>query len=204
MGTTNTTYTTSSIVGAEDLVYAKLITDEKTAKPTYGEVKPFCPFQNIKVDTSVDIATQWADNGAHAVQQKTGDTKVTMGTTAIPQDVIADILGLELKKGVIAYKADAISPYVAIGFRGKKENGNERLVWLTKGKFTVPSDEWKTGNDKAEFQEVDIEGTFVNRKHDKVFKIVGDTDDAEFASQYAPTFFDQVFDVEKLDEITTP
>ena len=191
----------SSIVGLENLVYATLTTDDSTGA-TYGTVKPFAPAITAKVDTSQETATQYADNGPVDVITQTGETKLTLTVTEIPQEVLADILGLELKKGVIAYKQDAVPPYVALGFTGVKSNGKRRMVWLTKGRFAIPSDEWNTKEDKPEFQNAEIEGTFIRRDFDKVFKIVGDEDVADFA-QFAPTFFDSVFDLSQLDSATT-
>lgn len=189
---------TSSIVGLENIVYAKLIEDNEQGVQ-YGEVKKFAPAITAGVETAQESATQYADNGPVAVATQIGETTLSLTVTAIPQEVLADILGQEKKRGVIAYKQDAVPPYVALGFTGTKDDGEKRMVWLTKGRFSIPSDEWNTKEDSPEFQPQEIEGTFIRRDFDRVFKIVGDTDEEEF-KELADTFFDEVFDVSQLGD----
>ncbi|MCY7869627.1 hypothetical protein MOB43_10110 [Bacillus spizizenii] len=190
----------SVIVGLENAVYAKLIKDEK-GNIQYGEVKPFAPAIQADVDTSSENTTVHADNGPVIVLSNIGETKLKFGTTEIPQDVLADITGQKLVKGVIVWRQDAVPPYVAFGFTGTKEDGNVRHVWLTKGRFGIPSTNYKTKEDKADAQTEEIEGTFVQRA-DKVFKITGDSS-VEGFEEYRDTFFNEVFDVSRLDETGT-
>jgi len=187
-----------AIVGLENLVYAKLETDEETGA-TYSEVKPFAPAITASVSTAQNSATQYADNGPIAVVTQIGETTLTLTVDEIPQEVLADVLGQELKNGVIAYKQDAVPPYLALGFVGNKVNDEKRMVWLTKGRFSIPSDEWNTKTDSPEFQNQEIEGTFIRRDYDRVFKIVGDTDEEGF-KPYEATFFDTVFDLDSMDD----
>lgn len=186
-----------AIVGLRDIVYSKL-TEDATAGATYGAVKPFAPAISANVNTSQNSSTQYADNGPITTVSQIGETTLGLTVDEIPMEVLADILGQTLKKGVIAFKQDVVAPYVAIGFRGTKDNGKERLVWLTKGRFSMPSDAFNTKTDSPEFQNQEVEGTFIRRKFDEVFKIVGDTDVTEF-EPYAPTFFNSVFDLSTLD-----
>ncbi|QDZ93858.1 major tail protein [Bacillus altitudinis] len=186
----------SVIVGLENLVYSDLTENGKSFE--YGEVKPFAPLCAAKVDTSTDSSTVYADNGPIIVLSSTGETKVTIETTEIPQDVLAHITGQKIVDGVIAWKQDAIPPYIALGFTGTKEDGNVRHVWLVKGRFSIPSTDWKTKEDKPEAQKESIEGTFVQRS-DKVFKITGDSSVKGY-EKYREKFFDQVFDITQLEE----
>ncbi|MGG3067181.1 major tail protein [Bacillus glycinifermentans] len=187
-------------VGLENLVYAKLIKDEK-GNIQYGPVQHFAPAISANVDTSNENSTLYADNGPIIVNSNTGETKVKIGTSEIPQAVLAEITGQKMVKGVIAWRQDAVPPYVALGFTGTKEDGNVRHVWLTKGRFGIPGTDWKTKEDKTDFQTEEIEGTFVQRS-DKVFKITGDSS-VEGYEEYRDTFFDEVFDVSKLDSSST-
>mgnify|MGYP001316093510 CR=1 FL=1 len=187
-----------AIVGLENLVYAKLLKDDATGVQ-YDTVKPFAPAITAEVETAQETATQYADNGPIAVVTQTGETTLTLTVDEIPLDVLADILGLELKNGVLIYKQDAVPPYVALGFTGNKANGEKRFVWLVKGRFSVPGEEWNTKTDSPEFQNQEIEGTFIRRDFDRIYKIVADTDIPEFAP-YKDTFFDTVFDPSVLDQ----
>lgn len=67
-----------------------------------------------------------------------------------------------------------------------------------KREIRIPSADWKTKEEKIDGQTEEIEGTFVQRA-DKVFKITGDSS-VEGFEEYRDTFFDQVFDLSKLDE----
>lgn len=187
-------------VGLENLVYAKLIKDEK-GNIQYGPVQLFAPAIQANVDTTSEMSTLYADNGPIIVNSNIGETKVKLGISEIPQDVLSDITGQKLVKGVIVWKKGVVPPYVALGFTGTKEDGNVRHVWLTKGRFGIPGIDWKTAEDKTDFQTEEIEGTFIQRS-DKVFKITGDSS-VEGYEEYRDTFFDEVFDVSKLDSSST-
>ncbi|KAA6447589.1 major tail protein [Bacillus swezeyi] len=190
---------TTVMVGLENLVYADLTENGKEF--SYGEVKPFAPACAAKVDTATDSTPVYADNGPIIVISSTGETKVTIETTEIPQDVLAHITGQKIVDGVIVWRQDAIPPYIALGFTGTKDDGNVRHVWLTKGRFSIPSIDWKTKEEKPEAQKESIEGTFVQRS-DKVFKITGDSS-VQGYEKYRNTFFDEVFDISKLDSSST-
>ncbi|MDV2683802.1 hypothetical protein RYX56_05695 [Alkalihalophilus lindianensis] len=190
----------SSMVGLRDLVYSVLDTDDKTGA-TYGEVKPFAPAISASVNTGQESATQYADNGPIDVITQTGETTLTVGTNEIIDEVLAEILGQTLTKGVIAYKQDVTPPWVAFGFKGTKANGEEKFVWLTKGRFSIPSNELNTKTQQPNFQDASITGTFIRRDYDEVFKITGDTDAEEFAD-FKDLFFEEVFDLSLLN--TTP
>ncbi|UOQ93415.1 phage tail protein [Halobacillus shinanisalinarum] len=193
----------SSIVGLKDLVYAPLL-DDSASGATYGEVKPLAPAITASTETAEETATQYADNGPIEVVSQIGETTITITASALEQAVLAEILGQEVRKGVIVYKQTATAPYIAIGFKGTKANGKNRNVWLLKGRFATPSDEWNTKADSPEFSNQEITATFIRRDFDEAFKITGDEEVTEF-DQYKGTFFDQVFDPAQLDVApTTP
>jgi phi13 family phage major tail protein len=184
-------------VGLRSLVYAKLLTDQLGGTATYSAVKPFSKAITAKVDTATSSATNYADNRPVSVVTQIGETTLTLTADELTQEVIADILGMELNKGVVIYKQTAKAPYIALGFIGDTDKDTEQVVWLTKGKFSVPSQSINTKTDKPDFQNPEITGTFVGRDADEVFKIVGDTGVTEFAP-YRATFFDTVFDPASL------
>lgn len=188
----------SSFVGLHQLVYS-IILEDTAEGTTYGDVKPFARAISANVATAQESATQYTDNGPTAVITQTGETTLTIGTPEVPDDVLCDILGQEMMGGVIAWKQEAIPPYVALGFIGDKENGAEKCVWLVKGRFTIPSSEINTKTNSPTFQDASIVGTFIRRNSDKVFKITGDTDNPDF-KPYRQGFFDTVFDYTKIGE----
>jgi phi13 family phage major tail protein len=187
-----------AIVGLRKLVYAKLLTDPLGGPATYDVVKPLAKAITANVETATNTATNYADNRPVSVVTQIGETSVTLTADELSQQVLADILGMELKKGVVSYKQTGKAPYVAIGFIGDTDKDTEQYVWLTKGKFNIPAGNYNTKTDSPEFQNPEITGTFVGRDADEVFKIVADTGVAEFAP-YKATFFNEVFDLADLD-----
>lgn len=190
-----------AFVGLKKLVYAKLTTDPLGGPPTYETVKPFAKAITANVETATNTATNYADNRPVSVVTQIGETTLTLTSDEISQEVLSDILGMELNKGVVIYKQTAKAPYVALGFIGDKDDDTEQYVWLTKGKFSVPSTNINTKTDSPEFQNPEITGTFVGRDADEVFKIVGDTGVAEF-EPFKASFFSTVFDPADLNTTT--
>jgi phi13 family phage major tail protein len=189
-----------AFVGLRKLVYAKLLTDPMGGPATYETVKPFAKAITANVETATNTATNYADNRPVSVVTQIGETTLSLTSDELSQEVLSDILGMELKKGVVIYKQTAKAPYVAIGFIGDTDKDTEQYVWLTKGKFSVPSTNINTKTDSPEFQNPEITGTFVGRDADEVFKIVGDTGVATF-EPFKATFFSDVFDLADLDAI---
>lgn len=182
-----------AIVGLRGLVYAPLLTDPKGGPATYGPVVPFAKAITANVETATNTATNYADNRPVSVVTQTGETTVSITSDELSQEVLAKILGQELKKGVVIYKQTAKPIYIALGFIGDTDKDTEQYVWLTKGKFSIPTGSYNTKTDSPEFQNPEISGTFVGRDADEVFKIVADTGDVTFAP-YKSTFFTDVFD----------
>ncbi len=182
-----------AIVGVRKVVYAELMTDPMDGPATYGTVKPFSKAITLNVQTATNTATNYADNRPVSVVTQLGETTVSLTTDEISQEVLADILGQELKKGVIAYKQTGKPKYIALGFIGDTDQDTEQYVWLTKGKFNIPTSNYNTKTDSPQFQNPEISGTFVGRDSDEVFKIVADTGNVDF-STYKSTFFTDVFD----------
>jgi phi13 family phage major tail protein len=81
-----------------------------------------------------------------------------------------------------------------LGFRAPLSGGGYRYVWLTKGKFSIPEDQYTTKGDKVEFQTKTIAGQFVTTENSKVWKYEVDSNDltdtaiidAWFSSVYKP------------------
>ncbi|TCP32186.1 phi13 family phage major tail protein [Scopulibacillus darangshiensis] len=183
----------SSIVGMKNLYYAKLTSDDDTGV-VYETPKKLAPAKSAKVTTASDSATQYADDGPVAVASQIGETQVEIGVTDIPLSIQADLLGQTLNsEGVIEFNQDVVAPYVALGFEGTKENGKRRFVWLYKGRFGIPDDDWKTKEDKTEFQEPTMSGNFIRRQFDKNFKAVGDEEATGFTSTIADAWYTKVY-----------
>jgi len=86
--------------------------------------------------------------------------------------------------------AGATPPYYAMGFKSAKRDGNDRYVWLVKGR-AQPLDEQFHTKEKAPTRQNDtISLTFIKRTKDDVFKYVYDT----VGGVAVPEFFEEVYD----------
>lgn len=178
----------SALVGLENLVYAKL-TDETTN--IYSTPVKIAPAINAKIKPKVNSAILYGDNKAVETVSALGEVEIELEVTDLPLEVQAAILGhdLDTATGVMTYNENDIAPYVAIGFKSKKANGNYRYVWLLKGKFEEFEDEYATTEDKVKFTTPKIKGTFVTRK-DGVWKYTADEDSGTVPVGFLSTVYE--------------
>ena len=172
-------------VGLRDLHYIKLKKDDdKGVEYDYGTGGTDKPKQiagaiNARISPTSNTATLYADDGPDEVATALGEITVELNVKDLPLDVQADLLGHTVTSGVMYRSADDVAPYVAIGFRSVKSNGKYRYVWLYKGKFNLPEQEYKTKEDTPEFQTPTITGTFVKRIYDDAWQAIVDEDDLD-------------------------
>jgi|APAga8741244001_1050109.scaffolds.fasta_scaffold18615_2 phi13 family phage major tail protein len=187
-------------IGLDKLVYALVTKDDETGY-TAGPVKSFAPAMSSNVNRNSSSTSLYADNGVKAVATSTGDTELELGTTKIPLPVQAEVLGHELRNGVLIRKKTDKAPYVAVGFRSENDDNSDKLVWLYKGKFQVPGQEFASKGESVEFQTRTITGKFASRDFDGVSDIEADTNNEELPDGLVDTWFNEVVDIADL---TTP
>lgn len=178
-------------IGCDHLVYALMTTeDSATAAPTYGEVKDAPGVISVNINPNASQETLFADDGPMEVATTLGNVEVAINKAELTPTNKADLLGHEIdSKGAVLYSDSDVPPWVAIGFRTLKSNGNYRYVWLYKGKFTDPEDNNETKGDSINFQTDTINGQFVkltkpitiNGKEKRLWKyeLDGDGEDAD-------------------------
>lgn len=183
----------SSIIGVENLVYAKLTTENPL---TYDTPKPIAPVTDIKITPKINSDILYGDNTAITSFSNLAEIDVELDLTDVPLQVQADLLGHEFDatKGVIKYNSKDIAPYVAIGFKSMKSNGKYRYVWLLKGKFQDIEESYSTMQDKVKFANPALKGTFYARMSDHLWKYSADEDEGYtggdsgwFTAVYTPT-----------------
>ena len=183
----------SSIIGVENLVYAKLTSENPL---TYDTVKPIAPVTDIKITPKINTDILYADNTAITSFSNLAEIDVELDLTDVPLQVQADLLGhqFDTTKGVINYNSKDIAPYVAIGFKSMKSNGKYRYVWLLKGKFQDIEESYSTMQDKVKFANPALKGTFYARYTDHLWKYSADEDEGYtggdsgwFTTVYKPT-----------------
>jgi phi13 family phage major tail protein len=164
----------SALIGLEQLHYA-ILTDGST--PTYTAPVLIAPVITAKITPKVNTDTLYADNTGVEIATTLGQIDIELDTSDVPLAVQAAILGhaLDTTKGVLSCTAQDKAPYVAIGFKALKANGNHRYVWLLKGMFEELSEEYATKEDKAKFSTPKLKGTFLPRQDGK-WKYTADED----------------------------
>jgi phi13 family phage major tail protein len=179
-------------VGLKDLHYAILTKDDSTGVVYQTPVK-IAGAINAKISPKSDTQTLYADDGPSETVTTLGEIEVEFEAKDLPLSVQAALLGHSISNGILIKNANDIAPYVALGFRSQKSNGKYRYVWLFKGRFETPEQEYKTKEDKPSFQTPKIKGTFVKRDFDNNWQIIGDEDEAGFTQ--ANTWFNAVVNV---------
>lgn len=157
------------VIGLDNFVYAKLLTDAiGTTPPTYGPVKRIPGAVQATVNPNSTVDTDYGDNGAIFVTNNRGNTEMSLEFTNIDNDTLAELLGQEKKNGVVIEKPLDQSQYFAVGFRvwvgGTDSNGNKiyEYFWFAKGKFSVPESGATTKKESMEFQHKSLTAQFVS------------------------------------------
>ncbi|GAA0313813.1 hypothetical protein GCM10008967_00370 [Bacillus carboniphilus] len=178
------------LVGLKDLYYSILTSDDGTGV-VYETPKKLASAISATITPTVNSATLYADDGASETVSTLGETTVALNVKDIPKVAQADLLGHSVNsEGVLVRSASDKAPYVAIGFRSEKANGEYRYVWLYKGKFQPHTQNYQTKGDTPSFQTPTINGVFVKREHDDQWQVEVDADDAAVTD---PTIIDNWF-----------
>lgn len=187
--------------GIEGLVYAELLEDTQETL-TYGEVKPLCGVATLSRTTESSSEAHYYDNIPAVVIASTGADEVTIGVSAVPFDVLADITGQHYDETLGAFvEGERESKYFAIGYKTAKTNGDEVYVWRYKGTFGIPDSEHNTKDDGTEATGQELTFTGINTTHK--FVKTGKTAKAlnvDLGKELADvsTFFDTVTTIDDL------
>lgn len=180
-------------IGLKDLYYALLTTDAVDATPVYATPVHMVGAISAKINPNTDNATLFADDGPQEVATSLGAIDLELNTVDLTLPVQAALLGHTYSaNGILKRKGSDTPPWVAIGFRSLKSNGNYRYTWLVKGKFAVPEQSNDTKNDKVNFQTPTIKGSFVKRDWDEEWERHIDEDDTAFDQSVATSWFTAV------------
>ncbi|MCR1287851.1 major tail protein [Shouchella clausii] len=203
MSGNKTTQGSKSYIGLRDLVYAKLLEDVKGSLPVYGPVKSLAPAKTASINPNSSSSTEYADDGILDVFDSNGAYTVSFTTAGIDDEVLADLLGAKYEDGGTEYHKDRRSPFVAVGYKSKKADGTFAYMWLLKGKFNNINREHNTQEDSITPQGNTLEGTFIDRDSDGLFKHVLNT--AKAPEETIENYFKNVYGAAtESDEDTTP
>jgi phi13 family phage major tail protein len=154
-------------IGLRDL-YRAPITIAEDGTETYGT--PVRMAKAITVEMSVEVAeaTLYADDGVDETVKEFVSGEISINANDLMPADNAAILGqTQDDNNVVIASEDDEPPYMAIGFRAKKANGQYKYIWLYKVKFGIPDETYNTKGDSVEFATPTIVGTFIKRADGK-------------------------------------
>ena len=162
--------------GIEGLVYAEVTKDDNEEAGGYvtGQVKPLAGVAELSRTTESASEPHYYDNIPAVVISSVGADTVTITTSAIPLDVLAEITGQYYDEATGSFIEGQRTPkYFAIGYKTKKTNGDEVYVWRLKGTFGIPDSSHATENagTEANGQEVTYTGISTTHKFTKTGKV---------------------------------
>lgn len=151
--------------GVEGLVYAPVTADTKEAI-TFGTVKDLAGVAEIGKSTDSTDEAHYYDNIPAIVVSSTGKDEITINTSAIPLDVLADITGQYYDATTGMFVEQERSPgYFAIGYKTKTTDGTDMYVWRLKGRFNIPDQTNATEDDGTDANGQEIKYTGINTIH---------------------------------------
>lgn len=155
--------------GVSDAVYAEITKDDSSGFET-GEVKNFTGVSEIGKSTESTDEAHYYDNLPVIVVSSTGSDEITLTGSGIPMDVLAEITGqyYDETTGMMVEQERKLK-YFALGYRTKKTDGTEVLVWRLKGTFSIPDSTHATEDDgtDANGQEITYTGISTTHKFEK-------------------------------------
>lgn len=195
--------------GIADLVYAEVTKDDNEVGGGYvtGSVKSLAGVAELGRSTESSSEAHYYDNMPAIVIDSTGSDEVTITTSGIPFDVLADITGQEYDAITGAFiEGERKNKYFAIGYKTKKTNGDEVYVWRLKGTFSIPDSTHATEDDgtDANGQEITYTGISTTHKWAKYRNKGAKALNVDTGRGLADvsTFFDQVTTPDSLQPVT--
>ena len=178
-------------IGLKDVYYALLDNDEVDVGAEYLAPQRLVGAITANINPNPSSETLFADDAPMEVAATLGNIELELGLADLPLPAQAVLLGHAYSSGHLIRKADDIPPWLALGFRALKSNGNYRYVWLLKGKFMVPEEAHETKGDTITFQTPSITGNFVARDYDGEYQVLGDEDESDdFTDVMAQNWYD--------------
>lgn len=151
--------------GVEGLVAAPVLVDS-TADFRVGSVIELAGVSEIGKATDSTNESHYYDNKAAIVITSEGADTITVNTSAIPLDILAQITGqyYDAASGMFV-EQESTPTYFALGYQTKDTNGNVYFVWRLKGRFNKPDQTNTTENDGTDANGQEITYTGVSTIH---------------------------------------
>ena len=151
--------------GVSNAVYAE-ITADTAADFTTGAVKDLTGVSEIGKTTDSANETHYYDNLPAIVIDSVRSDEITINTSGIPLDVLADITGqyYDEQTGMLV-EQESTPKYFAFGYITDKTDGTKVLVWRLKGKFSIPGTTSATKDDGTDANGQELTYTGISTVH---------------------------------------
>ena len=151
--------------GVSNAVYAE-ITADTAENFTTGAVKDLTGVSEIGKTTDSANETHFYDNLPAIVIDSVGSDEITINTSGIPLDVLADITGqyYDQTTGMLV-EQESTPKYFAFGYITDKTDGTKVLVWRLKGKFSIPGTTSATKDDGTDANGQELTYTGISTVH---------------------------------------
>lgn len=181
-------------IGVRDLYFAKLTKDDETGVE-YESPERIKGLMNITLDPQISEGKLYGDDQLTASHSQISSVNVEFGINDLPDKQKAELFGLAMNTdGVIEEGNDNSIPYIALGFKSKKSEGNKfRYFWLYKGKLSYSQEQFEGTKDSIEYQTPTIKGAFQCREFDGKWRAKTDEDNEGFTKEVADNWFKNVY-----------
>ena len=151
--------------GIRSLYAAELLSDTAD-EITYDEPFELCGVSTLSKTTESSSSKKYYNNVPAIIIQSTGGDEVAIDGSAIPDDVLAKLMGEYYDETSGMYvEGEGTTKYFALGYITKKTDGTEMYVWRLKGTFGYPETEHNTEDDGTDSAGDSIAYTGVNTQH---------------------------------------
>lgn len=152
-------------IGVNNFYYG--LVDKDTEKEwTVKDVKRIRFLNEISVEPEQDVAKAYGDNQTAAKATNNGDITLSTTFVSVPLEDKAILSGAKYEDGLVRYNKDDIPPEVAVIFERTNHDGSSEWLGFFKGTFTRPTENGKTKEEGIDFQNAEVEGTFIPRLRD--------------------------------------
>lgn len=171
-------------IGVDRFFYAMIESEDDTGITYQDELPVHLPGVNaIALNVNSAIGSFYADDGIFETYQTEGDYDIQVKFAGISNEVASKLTGATYERGLLVDKKNDTSPYMAIGFRTQKSNGEYRYVWIYKGRFTKPDMQGFTKSNSISPQSDVYSFKAVSRLSDGAWRQMLDSDDAEIINK---------------------
>ena len=188
--------TTYSRVGLRDVIFWKITTDTSSSlvyNAGGAELETVDAIDVQITHNNTDPNVLYANDIEDDVLYEDVELTVKLEVKDLPLSLQAKLLGMTVgTKSEVIEVAGATPPYYAMGFKSEKRDGNDRYVWLLKGRAQPLDEQYHTKEKGTTRQNDTITFTFIKRTNDGAFKYILDEEDIP-VGKVAASFFTSVY-----------